>query len=690
MLRGYITELPVLTERASIHEIDFLISSINYAVSRAGQAAGCIPKKRLKPKTFWCPDLSEIRDRKRFWWTRWVEAGRPRNGILFDIYKDLKKKFRFKSRYYMNNSIARDLNVLNHLYNKKSMKCFWNRLKRNQRSQVSSSLSPDDFSTYFKGTMTDEENPSESHQHIVNSVKQKLQLVEGEVCNISITAQAIRKSISSLNTGVAGGADGMTAEHLQYGLSDELCSVLANLYTQILRNGLIPSVLQVGIIIPILKKSTADPEKPENYRPITLSSVYAKIAESILMPDDNANESQFGFREGRGTGFVTSLLNDITSYYKDQGSPVYLASLDAEKCFDSIWHDGLLHKLWFRVPHFAWRFIYNWYKTSFVKVRWNSQVSASFKISKGMKQGSLLSPQLFNIFIDDLLHQLNTTPVGVQVFGSKINNLTYADDITLVSATCTGLQRLMNVCTNYADEWRFRFGVKKTQLMIVGKEILNPRPTLQLKTTTVNFKSQVDILGVSMDCEGKYSPHVDNRISACRRSMYAYSSAGIQYPGLHASVKSYIWKCVGVPTLLFGMECIPLSLTDMNKLSSVQGCTVKNVLGLGKRNHHSKLLDSLSIPQVKDVITNNTIGLYHRIFQVSTPARDIQCQLLSQYLLHGTLVKNTLLDRVVGMGLDPIDVLFYGKRMRYKYVTDGVTDSLHYLFYHDNYVKPSQ
>ena len=81
-------------------------------------------------------------------------------------------------------------------------------------------------------------------------------------------------------------------------------------------------------------------------------------------------------------------------------------------------------------------------------------------------------------------------------------------------------------------------------------------------------------------------------------------------------------------------------------------------------------------------------NLYHRIFQVSTPDRDVQCQLLTQYLLHGRLVKNTLLDRVVGMGLDPIDVLFYGKRFRYKYDTDGVTDSLHYLFYHDNYVKP--
>ena len=688
LLSVYLAELPVLTEGADIHKIDQSIRDINCAIIRAGQEAGCVPKRQLKPKTFWCPDLSEIRDKKRFWWLRWVEAGRPRSGILFEIYKDLKKKFRYKSRLYMNDSVARDLNLLNHLYSRKSMKSFWNRLRRHQRSRVSSTVSPEDFCSYYKGIMTDEANLSDLHSDIVSSVKQKLRLTESKVYAITISAETIRRSIKSLNTGVAAGADGICAEHLQYGLCDELCRKLASIYTLSLRKGIIPSVLQTGIIIPILKKSTADPEKPENYRPITLSSVYAKIAESIIMPEDEASDSQFGFREGRGTGFVTSLLNDIMCYYEDQGSPVYLASLDAERCFDSIWHDGLLHKLWLKVPQSAWRFIHNWYKTSYVRVRWNNHISSSFRISKGMKQGSLLSPRLFNIFIDELLCMLSDAPAGVRVFGYKINNCTYADDITLLSATCTGLQKLMDICTSYADVWRFRFGVKKTQLMIVGREILQSRPSLHLKSDEISFLPQVEMLGVTMDSAGKYRLHIDNRISACRRSMYAYSSAGIQYPGLHASVKSYIWKSVGVPTLLFGMECIPLSLTDINKLSSIQGCTVKNVLGLGKRNHHSNVLNSLGIPQVKDVIKNSTISLYYRIFQISSPARDIQCQFLANYLLYGTIIKNTMLDRIIQVGLEPINVLSCGKKSKYKFLKNGVTDSLQYLFYHNNYVKP--
>ena len=112
-------------------------------------------------------------------------------------------------------------------------------------------------------------------------------------------------------------------------------------------------------------------------------------------------------------------------------------------------------------------------------------------------------------------------------------------------------------------------------------------------------------------------------------------------------------------------------------------------MGLGKRNHHSKVLVALHIPQVTNVMKNNTIGLYHRIFQVCTPARELQSHFLAQYLLHGKIVKNTLLHRIVSLGLDPVCLLLSGKKCKHEYQRDGISDSLRYLFYHDNYVKRS-
>ena len=63
------------------------------------------------------------------------------------------------------------------------------------------------------------------------------------------------------------------------------------------------------------------------------------------MPEDNATENSFGFRNDCGKSCAISLLNDTVAYTKARGSPLNVCSLDAEKCFDSIWRPGLFYKL---------------------------------------------------------------------------------------------------------------------------------------------------------------------------------------------------------------------------------------------------------------------------------------------------------------------------------------------------------
>jgi hypothetical protein len=196
-----------------------------------------------------------------------------------------------------------------------------------------------------------------------------------------------------------------------------------------------------------------------------------------------------------------------------------------------------------------------------------------------MKQGSLLSPTLFNVFINDLLVELQASDTGVRVFDYKVNTCVYADDITVLSSTAPGLQSLIDICTDYASKWQFKFGIKKTQLCIVGKELLKKQPKFYLNSDEIFTKSTMEILGINFDSSGKYSTHVQNRISASRRSMYKLSSVGFQYPGLHASGKSYLWKSVCSPTMLYGMDCIPLSATDIALLKSTQGTIIKKCHG---------------------------------------------------------------------------------------------------------------
>ncbi len=170
----------------------------------------------------------------------------------------------------------------------------------------------------------------------------------------------------------------------------------------------------------------------------------------LMMPADTICELQLGFRMKRSTSFACSFLNDVIQYFKNQNTPLHICSLDAEKCFDRTWHDSLFYKLYKNIPVVYWRLLLKWYKLSKAVVRWDGKFSSTFDISRGTKQGSVLSPVLFNIFIDDLLIQLKNSKVGIRIGPGIYIALAYADNVTSICSTVPRLQKLINICEGYA------------------------------------------------------------------------------------------------------------------------------------------------------------------------------------------------------------------------------------------------
>merc|ERR1712015_187742 len=133
--------------------------------------------------------------------------------------------------------------------------------------------------------------------------------------------------------------------------------------------------------------------------------------------------------------------------------------------FDKVDHNGIYLKLMERgVPLCFLNILIYWYGNMFVKCKWRDTFSHVFDVNSGVKQGGVLSPKLFAIYLDDLIILLKNSGFGCHIIDLFVAAILYADDLALVAPTRSSLQGLIDICTEYGDFWCVDYNFKKTKV----------------------------------------------------------------------------------------------------------------------------------------------------------------------------------------------------------------------------------
>ena len=261
---------------------------------------------------------------------------------------------------------------------------------------------------------------------------------------------------------------------------DVILPLLHNLFNRLFSTGTFPKCWSESLIIPLHKKGSVN--NPENYRGISLLDVIGKIYTSILNRRitfyvnmyGKISEAQFGFREGYSTIDNAFILNSvIEKYLSKKKGKLYVCFVDFKRAFDSVNRQ----KLWCVLKANGlkgnlFKVVKNMYESVKACVRINNECTDFFECSEGLRQGCLLSPILFSMFVNEFTKIIETSGLrGIQLFPDlmELFLLLFADDIALISDTKSGLQRQLSLLSLFCKEYKITVHIGKTKVVVFRK-----------------------------------------------------------------------------------------------------------------------------------------------------------------------------------------------------------------------------
>ena len=402
-----------------------------------------------------------------------------------------------------------------------------------------------------------------------------------------ILQQEVRSAIESMKKGKAVGEDGIALEMI-IAMGDYGRKELAKLFNKIYETGNVISSLCESIFVALPKvEGTLDCSK---HRTISIMSQVTKILLKVILKRlrskiaPEISEQQFGFVAGKGTANATFSLRTLAERCLDVQKDVFICFVDYEKAFDKVRHVDLMEILKnLMLDGKDLRVIQNLYWNQRAAVRIANDKSSWQDIRRGVRQGCVLSPDLFNIYSEVIMNELQGLE-GIKVGGKNVNNLRYADDTALLADSEEKLQRLVDKLVGESESKGLKVNASKTQVLVISKgETLMPANII-VNSESLKQVRNFKYLGSTISDDGRSDSDINTRIAIAKTAFNKVKSLminrSISINLRKRFLKTYVWS-----TMLYGCEAWNISKTMQKRLEAAEMWFLRRMLQISWVEH---------------------------------------------------------------------------------------------------------
>ena len=493
---------------------------------------------RHKPgvqKHWWTDDLTHLRDKSMEIHRLWKSQGKPRSGAINDERLKARAAYRQATKTAQRKPKQSCWNKLHSTFASKDTTSFcksWKRMYNQDKSDLHSVVngvsSKEDIANTFKNHFLKVSQPNSQERVNELNLEFKKEYDEASNAHLSkcmciqyrISLENVLDATFKLKKGQCADDSLIFAEHF-FNAPLAFFDRMQTLFNRMLLHSCVPQQFRRGTIVPIVKDRHGDQGDLNNYRGITIAPIMSKVFEYVLLslfqPFLSTSQYQFGFKKKSSTSHAIYCLQETIDFYTNRGSNVYCSFLDASKAFDRLVHAGLFIKLLRRkAPLLFINIIIFWYSELQCRVRWGETLSDWFVVLAGVRQGGILSPIFYCIYVDDLVDILTAIGVGCHLSNIFLSILLYADDMALTAPSLRGLQKLLCATEEYCKALDIMLNAKKSKNMFFGKK--HSLAPLQLDGKNIEWVDSWPYLGVTLKSHLHFNCCIDVKVKSFYRA----------------------------------------------------------------------------------------------------------------------------------------------------------------------------